>query len=236
MGTGGQKPRLFSQLSTIEAWLSVFLPVAAFLALVFWTDGQPLRQPLPGEGAIEFRENPQAILVAAVFSIVALIFCGTALLLRRRLERLTLAALITGFIGIVVGGIAAGNATKDVVTLTSTGVTVSASPWPGGATKTKLIYAQAEWLRERQTVRWERDWSPRRYVMALMTGEKKGWQRIATDERFIKMRGGEEVQITLTGMPFSARHQAWREIITAMQAAGVEIKPIERIVLSQPPD
>lgn len=231
MSAGIKKSGRFSQLSTIEALLSVVVPMAAFVAFVFWMVGQPLKRPVPGEVAIELRESSQVIVAAAVFCIVALAFCGTVLL-RRRLEKLTLAALMTGMIGIAVGGIGAANAAKSVVTFTPTGVTVSVPPWFGGATQTKLIFAQIAWVRARETVRWERDWVPRRFIMSLMMGEKTGWQRIATDEYFITMKGGGETEVTLTGLPPGA----WREIFTALRAAGVAIKPIERIVLSQPPD
>lgn len=232
MSAGEKKEKWFSQLSTLECLLSVFVPTAAFLAVLIWTGGQPLKLSVPAEGVIELRENSRAIVAAAIFSVLALVFCVAVLILRRRLGKLTLAALMTGFFGISVGGIGAGNATKSVVTFAPTGVTISAPTWLGGATQTKLEFAQIEWLRQRETVRWERDWVPRRVIGRLMTGDKPGWRQVTTDERFIKLRGGEEAEVTLPVLPLGS----WHEIFKALHAAGVPIKPIERIVLPQPPD
>lgn len=232
MSEGGTKEGWFGQLSTIEVLLSILVPAAACVALLIWTVELPLKQPGSGIGVIELRENPRAIVAAAVFSVLALVFGIAVLIRRRRLRKLTLAALVTGFVGLYVCGIGPVNATKSVVIFTPTDVTVSAPQWLGGETQARFIFAQIEWLRERETMRWERDWVPRRVIGRLMMGETAGWRRITLDERFIKVKGGEETEVNLTGFP----RGAWHEIFKALQAAGVAIKPIERNALPDQPE
>jgi hypothetical protein len=100
----------------------------------------------------------------------------------------------------------------------------------GGQIHTQLVYSEIEWLRRRETTSWKGDWSPSNYIAAWMTGRKRGWRRVVDNEYLVKQKDQPETQLRL----WWPLRNAWNEIVVAVRAAGVTVKPVERVNLPQP--
>lgn len=116
-----------------------------------------------------------------------------------------------------------------VIRFTPTEVTVSAPAWLGGETYTKLVYSQIDWVGKRERIIWEHD--PRRTnIVTRMLGSKPVWQPKTIEECLVQLRGGAETQMDLRW----GVNGACDEILNAAQAAGVTVKPVERIIQPKP--
>ena len=229
MTTDIERSKLRENLYQIEIGLAIVLTVGAIVLVVGWLYQLPIEQHVLLNGAIELRESPKALMVAILVCACAIIL-GIAMLVRNRRGQLAIAGTFSLLFGVGIGGVAVWPmAVRNMLVFDPAGVTVTAPPWLGGVTRAKLVYSEIEWLGTTERIYWKR----RRHLRTVLSGkEKPVWDREVVYQYWVKEKAAK---VTTLDLGWTVRG-GWNEILRVAQAAGVTVKPVERIEMPRETD
>ena len=229
MTTDTEKSKLRENLYQIEIGLAIVLTVGAIVLVVGWLYQLPIERHVLLNGAIELRESRKALMVAILVCACAIIV-GVAKLARNRRGQWAIAGTFSLLFGLGIGGVAVWPmAVRNMLVFDPTGVTVTAAPWLGGDTQAKLVYSKIEWLGTTERIYWKR----RRHLPTVLSAkEKPSWKREVVYQYWVKEKAAN---VTTLDLRWAVRG-GWNEILRVAQAAGVTVKPVERIEMPRETD